>query len=253
VKPSVARLYDRYYPRQSDGSRFADGTKTFYTWLSSADSFSDARVLNVGAGPTPDPRRRLRGKVGLLVGVDIDPVVLANEDLDEAYVTDGVSLPFPDASFDMAYSDWTLEHVENPIPVLREVRRVLKQGGQFLFRTTNLTHYVTWTSAHTPYWFHNLFANKVRNLTREDHEPWRTFYRMNTPATVRRNLTSAGFDEIEIQLIEPDPGYLVFHPAAFRVGVLYERLVNRWHWASSFRLILIARARTMHAPKEFGS
>jgi SAM-dependent methyltransferase len=231
-----------------DGTRLRDGTKTFYTWLRSVDRLNEARVLNIGAGPTPEPRRRMRGEVGRLVGVDIDPCVLVNSDLDEAYVTDGVSLPFPNAAFDMVYSDWTVEHVEKPVPFLREVRRVLKPGGQFLFRTTNLTHYVTLISAHTPHGFHKLIATRVRDLRHEGHPPWPTFYRMNTPTIVRRNLTSAGFDLIEIQLLESHPGYLAFDPIAFRVGVLYERLVNRWQWASRFRLIMIASARANSPP-----
>jgi len=181
--------------------------------------------------------------VGRLVGVDIDPIVMTNEDLDEAHVGDGVSLPFPDGEFDIAYSDWTVEHVDQPVPFLREVRRVLKPGGEFFFRTTNRGHYVTTVAAHTPHWFHKLIANRVRDLGSEDHEPWPTYYRMNSPAVARRNLQVAGFNEIGIELIEPYPVYLVFSPLAFRAGIAYERIVNRWRWAARFRLILIARAR----------
>ncbi len=47
----------------------------------------------------------------------------------------------------------------------------------------------------------------------------------------------------KVELIEPYPVYLVFNPVAFRIGIAYERLVNRWAWSSRFRLILIARAR----------
>jgi SAM-dependent methyltransferase len=244
MKPSVQRLYDRHYPVREGAPRRGDGSRMFYDWIRSTPRLAQAKVLNVGAGPTPEPAlRRLRGEVGRLVGVDVDPVVMTNEDLDEAHVSDGVSLPFPDAEFDFAFSDWTVEHVEKPVPFLREVRRVLKPGGQFFFRTTNRGHYVTTVAAHTPHWFHRLIANRVRDLTREDHEPWPTYYRMNSRAAVLRNLRDAGFEDITIELIEPYPVYLVFNPLAFRIGIAYERLVNRWAWSSRFRLILIARAR----------
>jgi len=243
MKASVSRLYDRYYPRQPDGVRVADGTKLFYTWLGSIEGIREAKVLNIGAGPTPEPRRQLKGKVGRLVGVDIDAVVLANADLDDAFVTNGVMLPFPDSSFDVAFSDWTMEHVEYPVRTLREIRRVLAPGGEFLFRTTNLAHYVTFISSHTPLWFHRLIANRARRLTRDEHAPWPTFYRINTRATARRHLAAAGFEMPVIQLVEPDPAYLAFHPITFRAGIAYERLVNRWAWASALRLILMARAR----------
>lgn len=244
MKPSVRRLYDRHYPIVSEGIRRGDGSHTFYQWIRSTPGLAGARVLNVGAGPTPVPAlRRLRGEVGRLVGVDVDPIVLTNEDLDEAYVGDGVGLPFADAEFDLAYSDWTVEHIEKPVPFLREVRRVLKPGGEFLFRTTNRAHYVTMVAAHTPHWFHRLVANRVRQLPTEEHEPWPTYYRMNTPAAVRRSMRAAGFEQVEVELIEPYPVYLVFNPLAFGAGIAYERIVNRWSWAARFRLILIARAR----------
>ncbi len=244
MKPSVQRLYDRHYPFDAGGVRRGDGSRTFYAWIRSAPGLANAKVLNVGAGPTPEPAlRRLRGEVGHLVGVDIDPVVMTNEDLDEAHVSDGVSLPFGDAEFDYVYSDWTVEHVEKPIPFLKEVRRVLKPGGVFFFRTTNRTHYVTLVAANTPQWFHKLVANRVRDLTSADHDPYVTYYRMNRPPVVRHKLAAAGFDQVQVELIEPYPVYLVFNPLAFRAGIAYERLVNRWRWSSRFRLILIARAR----------
>ena len=245
MKPSVQRLYDRHYPFLNGEVRRGDGSRTFYQWIRTTPGIAQASVLNVGAGTTPVPAmRRLRGEVGRLVGVDIDPVVMTNEDLDEAHVSDGISLPFRFGEFDVAYSDWTVEHVEKPLQFLHEVCRVLKPGGEFFLRTTNRSHYVTAVSTHTPHWFHRFVANRVRNLAGDTHEPWPTYYRMNSPAVVRRNLEAAGFGQIGIELIEPYPVYLVFNPLAFRIGVAYERLVNRWQWSARFRLILIARARS---------
>lgn len=46
------------------------------------------------------------------------------------YVCDIAKLPVPDATYDLVFCSQTLEHVPNPIPVLREFHRVLKPGGQ---------------------------------------------------------------------------------------------------------------------------
>jgi ubiquinone/menaquinone biosynthesis C-methylase UbiE len=54
---------------------------------------------------------------------------------------DGVTLPFPDASFDFAYSVNVLHHVPTPDAqraLLAEVMRVLKPGGRFLLHEMNV-------------------------------------------------------------------------------------------------------------------
>jgi SAM-dependent methyltransferase len=50
-------------------------------------------------------------------------------------LTEGVAeaLPFPDASFDTAVLTFTLCSVGDPMAALREVRRVLRPGGELLF------------------------------------------------------------------------------------------------------------------------
>lgn len=50
------------------------------------------------------------------------------------------TLPFPDRRFDNVVSTWTLCTIADPIKALREVRRVLKPDGQFLFLEHGRSH-----------------------------------------------------------------------------------------------------------------
>lgn len=88
---------------------------------------ADAEVLDVG--DTDGSILRALGKGG--TGFNISPVVVEQIRANgvEAVLGDGHSLPFADASFDVVLCFETLEHVESPIAVLREIRRVLRPGG----------------------------------------------------------------------------------------------------------------------------
>lgn len=243
MKPSVLRLLNRYYPPGTDGHRILDTDKLFYDWLLGSLS-PQARVLNVGAGPTPlQEERRIRGKVAEVIGVDPDPVVLTNTDLDSAYVNDGVHLPFEADSFDAAYSDWTMEHVAQPLAALREIHRVLRPGSGLWFRTNNARHYAVLVSAVTPQSFHKLIF-KANRPPGSQHEPWPTRYRLNTRKRISRTLRAAGFGSLEIRMVESNPGaYLSFSPALFLLGVGYERLVNASRVFEGLRFTALVKAQ----------
>jgi SAM-dependent methyltransferase len=231
-------LRRRFYPPGS-----LDGARCLWDWVRRHVDRSSV-VLNLGAGPpTGEPIRVLKGEVARVVGTDIDPVVLSNPELDEAHVTGGTALPFPDGTFHAVVSDYVLEHVDHPEPFLREACRVLAPGRSFFFRTPNLIHYVSLISWLTPHGFHRLVANWARQLPKETHEPWPTRYRMNTPRKLARLARKVGFHEVDLRLIEGEPFYLRFHAAPWLVGVAYERLVNSSKGLAPFRVNIVGRLR----------
>lgn len=222
------------------GPRY-NGTKAFYDQVRGQIA-PDSVVLNLGAGPaTRSPVRTLRGEVAEVVGADIDPIVLDNPECDRAVLIENGTVPLPDAQFDLIYSDFVLEHVEKPSEFLAEVFRLLKDGGSFMFRTPNLYHYVALISRFTPHWFHKKVANKVRNLDDDAHEPWPTFYRLNSAAALRRHGRAAGFAAVNVSLHEFEPSYLYFARGPFYVGLAYERAVNATPLLEGLRVNILGR------------
>ena len=100
------KLVKYWYPDEQK-----NGTLLFYSWVRQHIRQQQS-MLNLGAGPaSKNPLRTFRGEVARVVGADIDPIVLSNGELDESYVVDGARLPFEESSFDIALSDYVLEHV----------------------------------------------------------------------------------------------------------------------------------------------
>ncbi|MGH8556772.1 MAG: class I SAM-dependent methyltransferase [Methylococcales bacterium] len=230
------QLFRRFYP----DSRH-DGTRAFYGWVRQYTG-ADTVMLNLGAGPaTGNPVRVFKGEVARVVGADIDPIVLENSELDEAHIIVHGSLPVPTDGFDIVLSDYVLEHVAQPRQVMSEVHRVLKPGGSFFFRTPNKYHYVSLIARATPHWFHNLFANRVRGLIEDPHEPYPTYHRMNSRKSLQRIAQGVGFGSMAFRMIEAQPSYLMFHALPFLMGVVYERTVNRYEVLAGLRANIFGR------------
>lgn len=102
---------------------------------------SPGRLLDVGCGY--GFFLRLAGEAGWeAIGVDVDPVAVAyarNRLGVDARSGDLRELGLPKGSFDLATLWNALDFAPDPLELLREVHRVLKDGSQLFIRTPNAT------------------------------------------------------------------------------------------------------------------
>ena len=197
-------------------------------------------VLDLGAGAGIVSQMNFRGLPAQMCGVDLDPRVVDNPMLDEGRVASATGIPFEDNRFDVVFSDNVLEHLEEPLQVFREVVRVLKPGGVFLFKTPNKYHYMPVIARLTPHVFHQ-YINRLRGRAEVDTFPTR--YRANTRDDVERLATAAGMIVEQIELIEGRPEYMRMTWPSYLVGMAYERMVNASELFAMFRILLVGILR----------
>lgn len=200
----------------------------------------DSVVLDLGAGAGIVEQMNFKGLVASVCGVDLDPRVVDNPMLNEGRVADAGGIPYEDARFDVVFADNVMEHLPDPLAVFQDVRRVLKAGGVFLFKTPNKTHYMPTIARLTPHRFHQ-WVNRKRGRAEADTFP--TLYRANTSSAVRRHAAAAGLVVEKLELIEGRPEYLRFAWPAYIGGALYERIVNSFGFLARFRILLVGTVR----------
>ena len=131
-----------------------------------------AVILDLGAGAGIVQQMNFRGLAARVCGVDLDPRVVDNPLLDQGKIADAGGIPYPDSSFDLVFADNVLEHRPDPLAVFRNIARVLKPGGVFLFKTPNKTHSMPTIARLTPHCFHP-FVNRLRGRAEADTFPTR--------------------------------------------------------------------------------
>jgi ubiquinone/menaquinone biosynthesis C-methylase UbiE len=186
---------------------------------------ADSQVLDLGCGRGGVVELFWR-EVKLAVGLDPDVTSLAEHRARGMPVIRGrgENLPFAGESFDLIVSLWVLEHLERPDTVFREVSRVLKPGGHFVFLTPNLRN---------PLLLMNRLAKALPQLQRRivprlygrvEADTFPVRYRANTGTAIRELATSCGLDVVKLMAIA-DPTYLALNNLAFRASALSEQVL----------------------------
>ncbi len=130
------------------------------------------------------------------------------------------ALPLPAAAADLALAAWVLEHLPDPARAFREVGRVLKPGGAFIFLTPNRNSPIALLN--------RLLRPLQRALVprlygRAEADTYPVVYRANTRRRIEALARAAGMTLETCRHID-DPTYLAFNDTLFWLSAQ----VTRW-------------------------
>ena len=105
------------------------------------------KILLLGCGTGDELRLLKEFNAEKIIGIDIskESINIANKTYSEHkfIIADMHDIPFQDDYFDFVYSSLAIHYSDNPEKVYKEVYRVLKDNGYFLF---SIGHPLRWTS-----------------------------------------------------------------------------------------------------------
>ncbi len=205
-------------------------------WKSSGDQLeamvrshvtARSRILDLGCGRGGVVELLWR-EVELAAGLDPDSPSLSEHRAQGMPVVRGVGerMPFVDESFDLIVCLWVLEHLKDPVEAFREVHRVLRPRGHFVFVTPNIRN---------PLMVANRIGKALPSLQRrlvprfygrEEADTFPVQYRANTVEAVRAHAEAAGMQVYDLRVV-PDPTYLAMNSLMFQASLMSERLMPK--------------------------
>jgi ubiquinone/menaquinone biosynthesis C-methylase UbiE len=190
----------------------------------------ETKWLDLGCGHQVLPfwreaeERELVAKCAMIVGMDYDLPSLQEHRSVSLCVRGHINtLPFKDGHFDLVTANMVVEHLAEPALQFREIYRVLKPGGIFLFHTPNAAGYPTLLTKLVP----EKLKHKLIYILdgRKEADVFETHYCANTRTQIAGLAEASGFEVSRIQMIVSDAVFALVPPIAI-AELMYLRLLT---------------------------
>ncbi|MEO0769682.1 MAG: methyltransferase domain-containing protein [Cyanobacteria bacterium J06649_4] len=185
-------------------------------------------ILDIGCGRRSDLGKYLRENhyQATLHGADLDTNAQKNEDLDRLFLCDVADMPFQDGSYDIVFSQFLLEHVEDSQRAISSIARVTASGGLATLIIPNPTAPAAWITKLTPYSFHVFFKRRIQGFYNASADTFPTTFDFKTIKTLQQQMSDAGFTAIAIDYVPEIYYRFRLRPGLIHLAMAYTKVLQ---------------------------
>jgi SAM-dependent methyltransferase len=179
------------------------------------------QILNIGAGQSVvlENRLMLRGSSFVCDRVDIEDCAVQHERVQHCFLCSVEKMqPLESNQYELAFSNFLMEHVVDLPGAASEILRVLKPGGHYIATIPNPRALEIRVAKHTPLQFHRL----VRGGS-----GWETHYTYADLEDLRRIFGEAGFEVVVSSSHPSVESYLVRFRFLRPLGRAYDATLEK--------------------------
>lgn len=178
-----------------------------------------------------EEEKQLVGRCRIVVGADYSLESLKqHRTIIHKVRGDASTLPFKDGSFDLITANMVVEHLDDPEVQFREVYRILKLGGLFIFHTPNESGYMTMIAKSIPEAWKKKLALILEG--REEKNVFPTHYKANSESRIKKLAGATGFDVRKIKMIVTNPEFSIIPPVVMLellwIRMLMTKPLRKW-------------------------
>ena len=156
-----------------------------------------------------DSEKELVSRCNRVAGVDCGDD-LPHRSIKERYCARAESIPFVNDSFSQVTANMVVEHFTDPETALREICRVLRPEGLFMFHTPNARSPLIALSRIIPSRVRSAIAAFLDGRNEEDIFP--TYYRLNDTGRIKLIAERSGFSVSSVEFVENYPVLAMLGP-----------------------------------------
>jgi SAM-dependent methyltransferase len=238
LRLATALKLDLTHPQVHYARFLQSHTRDVSTWL----DIGCGRQIIPPDKMSEDEQKRSFGNIPLLVGVDVDEAILQHQVINARVIALCPPLPFRSGSFDLVTANMVIEHVQDPASFLREVHRVLRPGGSFIFHTPNSRYYLIFIARLTPEWAKHKIVWYLEG--RREADIFETHYHMNTPEDIINFAAANKFEVVELALNGGDGTFGRLGPVGWLECFLLKLVASIKSGRYNSNLIVQLRKRT---------